>query len=315
MAQPDWSDLQLCLAIAEHGSFVGAAKQLGLSHSTILRRLTNLEAHLRTRLFDRYPRGAQPTEDGDKLVRVADKFRNSIGDVFMEVSGRNTEMRGHVRIATADQIAVVIMEQIVDFARTYPEVELDLHIAQDVQSATLSESHITILLSNTPPDGHIGFRVGPVAFAPYGSRDILGSKQQSQLPWVGHAPSLRFTYQGQLDEFVQKQFRCVHRTNSITSHLNALRSGLGVGLLPYAVGDREASLERCGPRLTHESAELWVLYRSDVSKDGVVTVLAKDLQRFLQSQANQITGVAKTSDICRYELDASFQLRGFTVAY
>ena len=49
----DWNDLRSFLAIARQGSLQGAARTLGVNHSTVFRRLNALEARLGVRLFDR----------------------------------------------------------------------------------------------------------------------------------------------------------------------------------------------------------------------------------------------------------------------
>ena len=53
----DWDDLKILLALSRRRSARGAAQLLGISNSTITRRLDDLERSLGTRLFDRTPEG------------------------------------------------------------------------------------------------------------------------------------------------------------------------------------------------------------------------------------------------------------------
>src|ERR1043165_10140820 len=53
----DWADLPVVLAVARAGTLRGAAKLLGVSHSTVLRRLEGAEESLGTELFVRRPDG------------------------------------------------------------------------------------------------------------------------------------------------------------------------------------------------------------------------------------------------------------------
>ena len=65
-----WDDLRTVLAIARAGSLAGAARQLGVNHSTVFRRLGALETALGTRLCERaafqehvmFPYGSEPAE-------------------------------------------------------------------------------------------------------------------------------------------------------------------------------------------------------------------------------------------------------------
>ena len=53
----DWDDLRYFLAVARAGSLSGAAKALGVNHSTVFRRVETLEDRLGVRLFDRHREG------------------------------------------------------------------------------------------------------------------------------------------------------------------------------------------------------------------------------------------------------------------
>lgn len=57
----DWHDLRVALALAQGGSVRGAARALGTSHSTVLRRLGALEAAVGVRLFERTDATSPPT--------------------------------------------------------------------------------------------------------------------------------------------------------------------------------------------------------------------------------------------------------------
>jgi DNA-binding transcriptional LysR family regulator len=68
----DWNDLKYFLAIARHGSTVGAAKALNVNRSTVPRRLNELEKRLRRRLVLREPTGYKLTELGRNMVTYAE---------------------------------------------------------------------------------------------------------------------------------------------------------------------------------------------------------------------------------------------------
>ena len=66
----DWSLLADFLMIARSGSLTGAAQKLGINHSTIYRRLNQLESQLGCRLFERLPTGYRLTAEGAMLLHV-----------------------------------------------------------------------------------------------------------------------------------------------------------------------------------------------------------------------------------------------------
>ena len=57
MPQLDWNDLRFALAVADRGSLAAGGRALGVSHTTVLRRVAALERRLGTRIFERLPSG------------------------------------------------------------------------------------------------------------------------------------------------------------------------------------------------------------------------------------------------------------------
>lgn len=64
----DWDDLRYVLAVADAGSLAGAARTLGVNHTTVLRRIGAFEQRLGLRLFERLPTGYMLTAGGEELI-------------------------------------------------------------------------------------------------------------------------------------------------------------------------------------------------------------------------------------------------------
>jgi DNA-binding transcriptional LysR family regulator len=78
----DWDDLRYFLRALEAKSLAGAARSLGVEHSTVGRRLSALERSLGASLVLRGPHGLQLTALGEKLAPlVHDMGRAAIGFV------------------------------------------------------------------------------------------------------------------------------------------------------------------------------------------------------------------------------------------
>ena len=52
-----WDDLRFLLAVARAGTLSGAARSLGVNHTTVSRRIQALEEHVGVRLFERLSSG------------------------------------------------------------------------------------------------------------------------------------------------------------------------------------------------------------------------------------------------------------------
>src|SRR3546814_6646114 len=87
----DWSDLQYVLAVARHGTLSAAARALGVSHTTVLRRLAHFEAAHGIRLFDRLPSGYALTAGGEELLAAARSVADVVTALERRLAGRSEE--------------------------------------------------------------------------------------------------------------------------------------------------------------------------------------------------------------------------------
>jgi DNA-binding transcriptional LysR family regulator len=71
--------------------------------------------------------------------------------------------------------------------------------------------------------------------------------------------------------------------NSMQAQYAAIKAGLGVGLLPCFVGDRDASLQRLGPDKPIVSRELWLVYHRDLKASQRVICLRDFIQELIHT--------------------------------
>src|SRR5260370_15151765 len=74
----DWADFRLVLAIVRGGTVSAAARQLGVDHATVIRRVDRLERHLSAKLFDRRKTGYLLTEAGQRVADSAEAMESTI---------------------------------------------------------------------------------------------------------------------------------------------------------------------------------------------------------------------------------------------
>jgi len=79
MATPfTWDDLQYFLAVARTGHLSSAARSLRTSHATVSRHIDRLEFSLKTKLFERNPRGYELTTVGRRLVDTVERIEQRL---------------------------------------------------------------------------------------------------------------------------------------------------------------------------------------------------------------------------------------------
>jgi DNA-binding transcriptional LysR family regulator len=120
-------DLHLFLTVAKQGSMAKAAAQLGISQPSVSEVIADLERALDARLFDRRPRGVEPTLYGQALLKrtraVFDELRQGVRDIeFLD-----DPSFGEVRIGfPAAAMATFLPPLIQKFSEAYPKVVLRL---------------------------------------------------------------------------------------------------------------------------------------------------------------------------------------------
>ncbi|WP_043694258.1 LysR family transcriptional regulator [Luteibacter sp. 9133] len=101
----EWNDVRIFLAVARGGSFGGAARQLGVSHPTVGRRIKVLESETGHRLFRRTSEGLVLTDAGDDVLRAAEAMGNAALSMERRLAGASEQLEGILRISSADWFA------------------------------------------------------------------------------------------------------------------------------------------------------------------------------------------------------------------
>jgi DNA-binding transcriptional LysR family regulator len=94
----DWDDVRYFLAVARGGSVRAAAEHLGVNHSTVLRRIAQLEERLGARMFEKLPSGYRLTAAGEDVLEFADQMEASSHQLETRVFGRDQSVRGLLRV-------------------------------------------------------------------------------------------------------------------------------------------------------------------------------------------------------------------------
>jgi len=133
----NWDDLRLFLAVARTGSISGAAKQLGVQHSTVSRRMRQFEEKLGTRLIERKTGRYELTQAGENVKEASGRIEREVLAVDGALLGKDTQHVGPLKVAALNNMASsILMPMFADFNKKWPQVEL--HIIVSNIDASLS---------------------------------------------------------------------------------------------------------------------------------------------------------------------------------
>lgn len=123
-------NLRVFLIIAEKGSLVAAARETGMSTTTVSERLAALEAHYGVVLFNRTTRSISLTEEGRTLLDGAKSVLSEVTDLDTRIRHGAETLSGPIRIsAPVDLGRSIITEAISTFTADNPAVSIELSLS------------------------------------------------------------------------------------------------------------------------------------------------------------------------------------------
>jgi DNA-binding transcriptional LysR family regulator len=113
-----WDDLQSFLAIARHGTLSAAARALGVTQTTMGRRLTAMEGRAGARLLSRTPGGFVLTPAGEAVMGNVERIEAEALAVERRITGRDIRLEGVVRVTSVEILAVDVLTEVARFLAT-----------------------------------------------------------------------------------------------------------------------------------------------------------------------------------------------------
>jgi DNA-binding transcriptional LysR family regulator len=129
MATPDLSLLDSFVAVARQRSFRQAAKERGVSASTLSEAMRRLEEQLGVRLMNRTTRSVTLTEAGRRLFDRLVPALSEVGEALDEINHFRDTPKGTLRLNVPTPVARGALAPLLpDFLAAYPELTVEVHI-------------------------------------------------------------------------------------------------------------------------------------------------------------------------------------------
>jgi len=284
----NWDDLRFVLAIAREGNLSRAATVLGVTHTTVGRRLKSCEKQLGVRLFDRTPDGFVLTPAGEDLLGTAEQVEADVLAAQSRLMGRDAELRGPLVVSTLDFLYPLIHEAFVVFLERYPQVEVTISVPMEPVSLTRREADVALRISSSPPEGLIGQRVGRLAFAPYASPALVArfgaGRPLQDYPWLSLDKRLNEPW---LDAWFREHAPGARIIAYVDENTLLMRKmilgGVGVFFLPVFEGEA-LGLSRIGPIQRQHTVDLWLLTLPELRRTRRVRVFIDHISAALRAQ-------------------------------
>lgn len=155
--------MALFLEVVEGGSLSAAGRRLGIPLATVSRKIADLEAHLKTRLFNRSTRSLTLTDAGFLYAAACKRILEEVNDAERKAAGEYVVPKGDlVMTAPVAFGRLHILPIVTDFLAAYPDIDVRLILADRLNH--LVEEHIDLALriGELPDSAMVAARVGIV---------------------------------------------------------------------------------------------------------------------------------------------------------
>jgi DNA-binding transcriptional LysR family regulator len=295
--QIPWDEFRLVRIIAESRGLTGAAEVLGVNHSTVFRRLGQLEDTLQVKLFERHRTGYVLTTAGEEMAALAERMDEDVAAFTRRLAGQSIAPAGELRVTTNDSLLVHLLTPIfAEFTRAYPEIRLDVVLANQALNLSKRDADVAIRATDNPPETLVGRRVATIAWALYAHRADVPDPSAVDLidlfakRWVSLGDNLAgLKVTRYIAEHVAPE-HIVYRVNTVLGLAEAIGARAGLGPLPCFIAGQNPDLVRLAPPREDFSAGLWVLTHPDLRHAARVRAFLDFVNAAIVAQRPMIEG-------------------------
>ena len=265
-----WDDLRSFLACAKYKSFRNAAEELGLTSTTLMRRIDRLEERIGCKLFLRDQSGLTLSDEGTAMIGDVMEMERHAFNVFRRAAQSSKDTAGTVRVAVTEGPGNFwILPRLIDFQKTYRKITVDLRCAMEQADVARLEADIAIQLEQPTNPDLIVARLGRLhiyAFVSEGYRKLYGVPSLADIKShrliMQHAPQVDDSAYARVLGLKSLEGMVGIKTNSSIGVLYAVERGAGMGFLPTSSVAMGADLVAVDLGV-HHHADLWLTYHKE----------------------------------------------------
>ncbi len=165
------------VAAVEAGSLSAASRKLGMPLATVSRKVSELEAHLRTRLVTRTSRRLTLTDAGRSYVAACKRLLEDIEEAERAASGEYSAPRGEL-IITAPIVfgRLHVLPVAMEFLKAYPDIDIRLTLADRLVNLLEERVDLAVRIGDLPDSSLVAMRIGSISRVVCGSPDYLAKR-------------------------------------------------------------------------------------------------------------------------------------------
>ncbi|WP_438307692.1 LysR family transcriptional regulator [Burkholderia pseudomallei] len=271
-------NMRVFVRVVDAGSFTAAAQQLNSTTAYASRAVSDLEAHLRTRLLNRTTRRIALTEAGERYLQRCEQILAYVEQAEAEASDAHARPSGKLKVHCMTSLGQhYTVPAVSRYRQRYPEVQVDLTLAQRLPDLLDEGFDVSLVVGRELPDsGLVSQRLGETFSVVCASRGYIEQHGAPQRPQdlASHvclgmvAPGLywdEWKLVGPQGEQSVTLAPPPFRVNVAEALAAGIREGMGIGVLPLysaIAGLRNGDFVRVMPEYRSHVMNIYALYAS-----------------------------------------------------
>lgn len=262
----NWEDLLTLAVVVRAGSYSAAARELGLTHATVGRRMRRLEGSAGAPILTRRDGRLEVTKAGHMALQAAEAMERVADGLRRNLEATDGgHLSGKVRITATETLGThLFLPRLVPFHQQNPSLTIELVLDNANLSLSRRRADIAIRLARPSEEGLVTRRLGSMTYGLYIRRDHPHAEGFAD-PLGASLPVCR------LDEsmaalpesrWLDQHLPTAHEafvSNSVLALYQAVKTGWGAALLPHFLASRDSDL-LCVTSRPGVSREIWLAY-------------------------------------------------------
>ncbi|OUR78230.1 hypothetical protein A9Q75_14315 [Colwellia psychrerythraea] len=298
----NWDDIKIFLEVARAERLSTAAKRLTMDASTVSRRLHKLEESIATKLFDRTQDGHVLTPDGEMLLKSACKMEQDAQHALSNIHNNNEENCGLVRIGVTEALGnFFVSPNLLTLQQQHPNIDVHLLLFSRYVKISRNEADIAIAVERPKSTSMIVSKLCDYKLQLYVHQDYLDHNLKqyphgitldnlAQHKWVTYVDNLIFTdqlsYIKELERYLAGELKANFSSTSIISQYFAIKSGLGIGILPCFLADQDKNLIKLHSQEISISRSFWLVTHPESKRLSHVNTVWQYLKQLVVDHAD-----------------------------
>jgi DNA-binding transcriptional LysR family regulator len=299
LADLDWGDLKIILALSRGGSVAAASRIMGVDSSTVSRRLSAAEESLGAILVLRGGREFRFTPEGQTALRVAEAMETSIHSATASIKAAKQSIEGKVIVTSVGSFFHVLNPLCGIIQQKHPNLHVEISDTDDIVNLATGEADIGLRFAPPKEADLISRKVFDMGWHVYASKDYIaqyGLPQTSEdlrdhrLILYTETRHHLFGF-AWMEQFKSSSDRC-SRVNTPSVALRAVLSGTGIVALPAYEGAEHLGLTRVFPEPFYFQPA-FIVYHESQRDTARIRVVVDEMVGYLENKKSLLAGTDK----------------------